>query len=290
MKRKLILILANLFQSLDRVLVKNHIKRPTVVISLDGGIASQMFNYIKGIRFEEAGCEVLFDLRWFYENGMDLTGKFSREYELQEMFPKLNINTVSPSLARKWYSRFFKHDIADGIVNPVDIHRTTFLGSHYEMDTESFARLFPIYFNEKSIKKIECPWAKNDNIHCGVHVRRGDLSNGQYGYGLVSKTYFEKAIQYVQNNNEDVVFHFFSDEMDWVEENILPNVNIKYELIKGNKAWVDLALLTQCDIIIASQGSFGITAARLKQNARLVLCEEIQSSYMGERTQITWIK
>ena len=224
-------------------------------------------------------------------SGQDLNGKFPRTYELQELFPNLPISLTSPSKARNWYSRFFKHNKQNGLVRPQDIKRTTFLGSQYEQDFEAFKRLFPKYFNEQTMASVQIPWEKVEGvIHCGVHVRRGDLATPQPEYGMVSDHYFENAIQYVQNKYPHVVFHFFSDEMDWVEQNILPKIDVHYDLIQGNKAWQDLALLSKCDVVIASQGSFGRMAAQVRDTAELLLCKtDILSSRYNETTHITLI-
>ena len=291
MKQRIINILSAILQAIDTLLCKMGIKKPTVVIALDGGICSQMFNYIKGARFAETGCKVLYDTRWFLSKGTDLTGLFARDYELPEMFPSLHIQYVSARKAKGWYSRFFKHSQSGGLVNVKDVKRTTYFGSQYAQDKDAYARLFPIYFNETTIRQIDVPWSREEGvIHCGVHVRRGDLSIPRPEYGMVTKDYFPNAIEYVKDHYPHVRFHFFSDEMDWVEQNILPRVDIRYDLIKGNKAWQDLALLSKCDIIIASQGSFGRMAAQLRAHAEIILCKsDLMTDYLGRDTHVTLI-
>ena len=289
---KIIQLIGKILQACDAILCKIGIKRPTVVVALDGGICSQIFNYLKGARFAEAGYNVLYDTRWFEQSGKDLTGLFTRKYELQEMFPSLPIHYVSAEKTRRWYSRFFKHTQPDGLVNIKDVKRTTYFGSHYAPDNESYIRLFSKFFNEQTMCPVEVPWSRREGvIHCGVHVRRGDLAIQRPEYGMVSNTYFENAIKKVQTLYPMVQFHFFSDEMDWVKENILPKVDINYDLVQGNKAWQDLALLTHNDIIIASQGSFGRTAARLKEHAIIVLCEaDLISDYLGKDTKVIFVE
>jgi len=288
----IIRFLSKVFQAIDRILCLFHFKHPTVVVSLDGGICSQIFNYCKGARFVKTGCNVLFDIRWFALSGKDVDGRFLRTYELQEMFPTLPIKIVSAKRARYWYARFFKHNTLAGLVDVHDIKRDTYLGSQYEPDMDSYKEILPLYFNQKTMQSVAIPWDVNDGLtHCGVHVRRGDLAKGNLpGYGMVSDNYFINAIQYVQHHYPDVVFHFFSDELDWVEQNIIPNISADYDLIKGNKAWEDLALLSKCNVIVASQGSFGRMAAQLREHAELIICKsDLKTKWAGADTNITLI-
>ena len=289
--RKLVHILASIITRVDYILCSIGLKKPVVIVVLDGGISSQMFNYIKGARFAVAGYDVRYDTRWFSQRGYDVDGRFARTYELKEMFPQTDVKIISPFWARQWYARFFKHKDENGLVMPKDIRRTTYLGSHYKQDPEAYKILFPKYFNEQTMAPVQIPWStETDVIHCGVHVRRGDLAKPQPEYGMVSEHYFENAIHFVQTKYKNVLFHFFSDEMDWVEQNIIPRVDIHYDLIKGHKAWQDLALLSKCDVVIASQGSFGRMAAQLRTHAELVLCKtDLIPYYTGQDTTITYV-
>lgn len=114
---------------------------------------------------------------------------------------------------------------------------------------------------------------KNEGgINCAVHVRRGDLANRETEcYKSVQKDYFITAMNYVVENYINVHFCFFSDELDWVQENLCHLVNVPYNMIRGNKAWEDLALVSECDVVIASQGSFGTMGARLNGSSDLIV-------------------
>jgi hypothetical protein len=108
--------------------------------------------------------------------------------------------------------------------------------------------------------------------YCGVHIRRGDLANVSLThYPQVADGYFMRAIEYVQTNEKSDEFLLFSDDPQWVRENILPNVTSPCRIVEGNNGYEDLILLAQCSMIVASQGSFGRVAAIINPKCELYI-------------------
>lgn len=124
-------------------------------------------------------------------------------------------------------------------------------------------------------------------VKCAVHVRRGDLANmDDYFYGKVTMGYFSKAMDYIRSHYSDVKFFFFSDELDWVEQNLLGIVgDSPCELMRGNKAWEDLCLMAHCDCFISSQGSAGKKAAMMNGKGLLVIPNDPHDLPWKERYQ-----
>ena len=119
----------------------------------------------------------------------------------------------------------------------------------------------------------------------GIHVRRGDLAKGDNPiYGGVTDGYFLRAIDFCNQHFNPCKYLFFSDEPDWVEQNICNHLSMPFEIIRGNKPWEDLRLLSQCPIIVASQGSFGKVAAQLNQQAVLIQCDNEHAKRDRENT------
>jgi len=108
---------------------------------------------------------------------------------------------------------------------------------------------------------------------CAVHVRRGDLARGDNPwYGSVTDDYFFRAIDSVEKSHPGTKFFVFSDEMDYVEKKLAPILTVDFELVKErHKAYEDLILISKCDTVIASQGSFGKFASMLNENSMLIL-------------------
>ena len=83
---------------------------------------------------------------------------------------------------------------------------------------------------------------------------------------------FVKTINAVKQWEPQTTFFFFSDECEWVFENIIPILpkDINYQVITQNgsdKGYLDLWLISQCTYIIASKGSMARCAKTLSDCA-----------------------
>lgn len=256
----------------SRLLCVLGLTKPKVIVMMDGGICSQMVQYLGGYLYKDASVEILYDVRFFSENGKDWDGKFERRFELTEMFPSLPFARLSMRQSN-FYRSFFSYGQSGSVYpEPKSIKRTIYLGGYYHLpQTCDFKSMIFDCFNLHAASEIPAHIISNPNgINCAVHIRRGDLANRNLGgYEMVSDEYFFKAIDDVVEKYKNVKFFFFSDEPEYVLENICPRIRQHYHLMQGNKAWVDLALIAECDVVIASQGSFGTMAARLNGHSDL---------------------
>lgn len=275
MKQFIIRCFSILFQFINRIGVRLGISRPKVIIYMDGGICSQMSMYLRGQYFREV-ADVLYDTTWFELNGKDLDGRFDRKLELLELFPTLEFKTVTRK-QKHFYKMFYRYPHNDGYLpEPRTITGTTYFGGYFDLVPDILDSLFSRYYGTDNMKAPDAHLP--DNLVLGsqytkvaVHVRRGDLANREdQWYKKVPDSYFFKAIEQVKKEFQDICLFFFSDEPDWVEENLCPHINLPCHIISGNKAYEDLFLISLCDVIIASQGSFGIWGARLNGHATLI--------------------
>lgn len=273
LKKIIITIISDILKSISELLVRCCLVTPKVFVYVDGGICSQMFMYLCGRYYAEYGFIVKYDLRWYDRTSKILTGVNKRTFELTEMWPNIVFKQAKPRQA--WfYNMFLRADRgnSDLLMEPSRLHRSVYLDGYWDLPHETRKRLFNAVFKIESIAKI------NNSIefghYCGVHVRRGDLAKGDnIIYGGVTDGYFIRAIEYVRSHYPQFEFLFFSDEPDWVEKNIISKIDVIFKIIRGNKAWEDLRLLSLCEIIIASQGSFGKVAAQLNPKALLIICD-----------------
>lgn len=290
-KKYIINIVSAILQNGDAILCRLRLKRPKIIVYMDGGICSQMFMYLNGQYYADV-ADVYYDTRWFDKCGKDLDGRFERLFEFSTLFPDLPFQTLSASRIH-FYSMFFRNLCKEGYLpSPNSIHHTIYFGGYFDMQTEDLNRLFEKYY--RNTKRIEIPYHipnSSTQINCAVHVRRGDLANREdQWYKKVPIEYFYHAMQYVMGKYPQVHFYFFSDEPDWVEQNLCACVSVPYDLISGHKAYEDLILISECDVVIASQGSFGKIGAKLNGKAELI---KYGSALMGNSSReypITWIQ
>lgn len=253
---------------------------------MDGGICSQMFVYTQGQYYAEQGLDVYFDTLWYTTYGKDADGKMPRYFEFAEMWPKLEFKTVS-KWQRKWSLLFFKAKRTNGdmLPEPSSIYHSIYLDGFWDFPKGESKCRFEICFHLADAVIPLCAKSMTFDNVVGVHVRRGDLAKGDNPfYGGVSEGFFLRAIEFCNNQFNPKKYLFFSDEPDWVEQNIGNQLQQPYEIIRGNKAWEDLWLLAHCPVIVASQGSFGTSAAKLNPNAMLVQCDNEHANRERENT------
>ena len=65
-------------KSLYRKAVKHRLIAPQVIVLMDGGVCSQMHQYLLGRIFENGGHKVLYDLSFYEEWGTDMDYQFVR--------------------------------------------------------------------------------------------------------------------------------------------------------------------------------------------------------------------
>lgn len=257
-----------------------------ILLVVDGGICSQMHFYLVGEMLRARGNNVIYDLQWFKDNGLDCDGKFCRNFDLLKLFPGLPFPQVRSILHRKLYDWSVPHcnDFFDNDADPfawLDLRGPLYLTGYFHDPEMMFSDFFPRCFridtgiltgtDQELLRKIE--GADNRKDCCAVHVRRGDLANYNIAYGNPASTsYFLNAMetvrQFAGNQGKEVRYFIFSDEPAYVTEELLPLMKgYDVELCAGNgsdKGYCDLALISRCRHIVTSQGSLGKYGAMLR--------------------------
>lgn len=249
---------------------------------MDGGLCSQMSMYIHGQHYRGYPLNIYYDIDWFRTCGKDMDGIFDRPLELTTLFPNLPFATLSRKQS-KFYRLFFRYGQSNGFLpSPSSIRRTVYFYGYFDISQEEYNRLFEqIYkIENKPIKLRNDQIRKGNGItNCAVHIRRGDLANREFEwYKSTPDDYFFNSIEYVKNKYGKVFFFFFSDETDWVNKHICSIINADYKLMIGNKPYEDLLLISECDVVIASQGSFGRIGAKLNGHSELITMEMFYES------------
>ncbi len=246
-----------------------------IIIRSDGGICSQISFHALGRYFENKGFKVKYDLSWFKENGKDLNGIFARNFDMQKAFPSLAVEEASPEEIAKYKKKYaVKEQALDTIVPPAYYGIYEERNRQFLLQHEEFAKHFdPV--DKAEIAGLLAQIQQTDA--CGIHVRRGDLATTDVVYGKPTDvSYFIKAIKIISALRPGSVFYFFSDEPEWVAQNIIPELdkNISCQICTQNgsdKGYLDLYLLSRCKSIISSQGSFGIFARLLSPENPLLI-------------------
>lgn len=114
---------------------------------------------------------------------------------------------------------------------------------------------------------------RNNNSIC-VTIRRGDyITNKRWNakFNICTKEYFEEAIEIMCKKIENPVFIFFSDDIEWVKNNLKYPENSYFESGK-DPIWEKLRLMYSCDNFIISNSTFSWWAQYLsKNNEKIVI-------------------
>lgn len=102
-----------------------------------------------------------------------------------------------------------------------------------------------------------------------LHVRRGDFMNeaniGLFG-GVATKAYFEEAIKLIATKVNNPHFFVFSNDMDWVKENLSMDTVTHVTCNSGKDSWKDMKLMSLCKHNIIPNSTFSWWGAWLNNN------------------------
>lgn len=108
-----------------------------------------------------------------------------------------------------------------------------------------------------------------ENNSVSIHIRRGDYVNDKktkkahYVFGL---EYYQKAIQVIKERLQNPIFFIFSDDIDWVKQNLKINEETYYVSNDNIKDYEELIIMSKCKHNIIANSSFSFWGAWLNQN------------------------
>ncbi|XP_053392394.1 galactoside 2-alpha-L-fucosyltransferase Sec1-like [Mercenaria mercenaria] len=101
-----------------------------------------------------------------------------------------------------------------------------------------------------------------------IHVRRADMnidSNQRLGYAVAPISFIYKAINFCEINFKKAIFFVLSDDIKWCRKNIKRDVKFS----SFNDPGYDLALMTLCDHVVVTSGTFGWWGAWLSNGTAI---------------------
>jgi len=271
-----------------------------IIVKLKGGLGNQMFQYAAGKALALRNkTELKFDLSWF-EKQID---NIPRAYELG-IFP-FKQNFVDTETLRNmfWFmNQVIFTKIIRNILSKILPYRIQKMRveRHFQFDREVFLARGNIYLDgywqsEKYFldakKDILCDFTfplfvdvQNQkvshmiqNTHSvSVHVRRSDyisLANvSAHLGGICTLDYYQKALSLILEKVPDAEFFFFSDDIEWVKENLGKELKSYYiDWNKDMKSYRDIQLMSLCQHNIIANSSFSWWGAWLNQNPNKIV-------------------
>lgn len=147
-----------------------------------------------------------------------------------------------------------------------------FFAAHASALRDAFA--FPL----KGQKAREVRKRMEQSSSVAVHVRRGDyvtVAQFRDQLGVLSLDYYHAAMARIEAQVPAPRFFFFSNDLSWVEENLLPLTKSGELVALGDEAsdTTEMALMSACDHFIVANSTFSWWPAFLSGvKDKIVLC------------------
>ena len=275
----------------NNIILKNILfdHQNTIIIKMDGGLADQFGYYRVGKSLEKLYNKiVLYDINWYKINGLDSDKINKRNFELLNIFYDLKFDIASDiqiEIAKQnLYYSFYDYNIIHNketkslyfskvieTKEPLCIHGV--LPSILDIDNMKLLDYKDIFDLDKYFLPILNDNNKNiyhdiinskNSIAC--HIRRTDYINHPF-YIDLPPNYYKKAIDMIHNKvNDKIKVFFFSDDLEWVKENVIPIIENIYDykivdINSNEEGYFDFYLISKCNHQIVSSGGFARTAS-----------------------------
>lgn len=256
-----------------------------VIVRLIGGLGNQLFQYAYALSLTGKGYRVKLDISEF--DTYTLHGGFSLGHygEGIEIASDAEVNAVTrvgplSTLVRKIQGKKSRRIIKESnfsfdekMLMPEDNH---YLVGYFQ--SEKYFR----NFREELLSSLSLEHKLSDysqrvyadiidsSVSVSVHIRRGDYVSDQSAYnthGVCSLEYYFAAIQYFEECYPEVDFYIFSDDIDWIKENLKVKRAQYITSEQTRFAGEDIYLMSQCDHNIVANSSFSWWGAWLNDNS-----------------------
>ena len=262
-----------------------------IVVKFMGGLGNQMFQYAFGKAMSlKYNTDLFFDLEFFNDvkNGRDKISTV-REFELS-IFKNITVNSVHTLTKRKLIgNKFlnilkyklgikrkhfyeennfsFNHEV-NKITLPVYLLGYWQSSTYFSTISDSLRTDFKFDDENSGIENTSLlNKIRSSDSSVSIHIRRGDYLSTTYAVSSVE--YYRDAINIIKKNVNDPCYYLFSDDPEWVKDNISPLVE-KSILVDWNRyenSWKDMMLMSNCSHHIIANSSFSWWSAWLGSNS-----------------------
>lgn len=283
-----------------------------IIVKLYGGFGNQMFQYATAKALSlRMKTELYLDLSEF-NNPKTIT---KRKYELsvfQSINDKILTSNDMPSYFLYPTNKFNKYrnhilKIISNYYGPYKYIKEKFFRFRKDLLSTSIKKNIVIdgywqtekYFleYENEIRSVFCfDFLNKHNLEddilntnsVGVHFRRGDyvsdIKTNNF-HGLCDINYYIKSTGYFEKKNINYTYFIFSDDIDWVIQNLPEPIKQKSIFVNTENHFYDMKLMSLCKHNIIANSSFSWWGAWLNKNQnKIVIAPKI---WFNDRKQDT---
>lgn len=258
-----------------------------LIVKIIGGLGNQMFQYAYAKALEQSGYEVKIDITAF------LTYKLHGGYQLDKYKTDLEQSTIDENKILYKNNIFFKILKKLGIKsskikqekdllfdsNFLKIGNNNYIEGYFQSE-KYFKNIREVLLKQFIIKQETSNYTKKiekkiivSKNSCALHVRRGDFvsSTNIHIHGVCDIWYYKKAMKYLEEKIGVMDSFIFSDDIDWVKENLDVQNAIYIESKEKRLPHEDIYLMSLCSHNIIANSSFSWWGAWLNQNKNKIV-------------------
>lgn len=269
-----------------------------ILLQLSGGLGNQMFQYAFGKYLAiQNNTNLVLDLS--YVQSKLPFGKWTtpQKYELdifnikdktkdnlfrsKLFYPFAKLEHIAKTKFNKTKYNFYHEKEMSFDSDFLNIKGNSFVCGNFQSEKyfisieKNIRHIFQFPAISDSINLEHLSKIKNTNS-VSMHIRRGDYVSIQKNaskFIALDINYYQQAIAYIASKVDNPTFYIFSDDIDWVEENLKINFDKYY--IKNNNSkntsYIDMQLMSICKHNIIANSTFSWWAAWLNANKNKIV-------------------
>jgi hypothetical protein len=165
--------------------------------------------------------------------------------------------------------RFFQFDDSALKIDPPIIIDGYWQSEKYFKDIRS--TLLKDFTLKKNADKENLSWLEliQERPSVSLHIRRGDYLTNQHAnafHGTLPLTYYQNAVSKIQQCENELRYFVFSDDPQWVSENLKLDGQAYYISNNMTQGYEDLRLMKNCKYNVIANSSFSWWGAWLNEN------------------------
>lgn len=259
-----------------------------IIVKLKGGLGNQMFQYAFGrflsiknkdiTKFDTIGLEKNSQetYRKYSLGVFKISGSLASEDEIKKIKYPFGILSKGFRFVNAKVFRNFNISFNPKLLN---LKNDIYLDGYFQSE-EYFKTIRNILLDELVLNSELSPSALkfneqiiNSKNSVSLHVRRGDyVADRKINsiHGTCNLDYYNNAISLITEKIESPTFYIFSDDIEWVKENLSVN-NAIFVSNREIKDYEELILMSKCKHNIIANSSFSWWGAWLNQNPNKII-------------------
>jgi len=263
----------------------------TVTIKMTGGLGNQLFQYAFGRAICADQHHLHIDVQWFTNNRSRSLGlnyfqipdcvhilkhdrTFFDSFNRAPRFLK-SLSSLAKICPKYIFESSFGFDANLLSVPHIDVIYEGYFQSHLYFSAIRNSLIQELTVRSEIKEGIALhPTGLSDHNSVCVHVRRGDyISNAVVNkvHGVCPIDYYKCAIRNIAQKIDNPFFYFFSDDMEWVKENLISTIRENTVIAGGGSEIADFELMKSCRHHIISNSTFSWWSAWLSDSKEKIV-------------------